>query len=133
MNADNTRKSDLEVSKVLTSSKKPLSAYDLMHQLQAHGPAAKFKAPVQVYRALERLMKQGEVHKVASLNAFVPCRCAHDGTPPGFLVCTGCGTVSEFDAGSLERAARHRPPGFVIEATNVEISGKCQKCLQKGA
>lgn len=131
MNADKTRAGDLEVSKALSSSKKPLSAYDLLHVLQ-HGETTKFKAPVQVYRALERLMKQGEVHKVATLNAFVPCRCAHHGTPPGFLVCTDCGTVSEFDAGSVERATR-KPQGFVIEAANVEISGTCQTCLEKKA
>jgi len=131
MNADKTRAGDLEVSKLLSSSKKPLSAYDLLHGLQ-HGDTTKFKAPVQVYRALERLMKQGEVHKVASLNAFVPCRCAHHGTPPGFLVCTDCGTVSEFDAGSVERATK-KPQDFVIAATNVEISGTCQKCLEKKA
>ena len=47
----------------------PLSAYQILEAMHADG----FRAPVTVYRALERLMGEGRIHRVESLNAFVPC------------------------------------------------------------
>ncbi|HEY5363803.1 MAG TPA: transcriptional repressor [Aestuariivirga sp.] len=122
---------DGEILKVLSIHKGPMSAYDILGELRHKGAGA-IKAPTQVYRALERLMKDGEVHRVAALNAFVRCSCIHSGSAAGFIVCTDCGTVKEFDAkvATLPRAA---PKGFAVEPANYEISGTCQDCQKRAS
>ena len=122
---------DGEILKVLSNHKGPMSAYDILGALRGKSAIA-IKAPTQVYRALERLMKDGEVHRVAALNAFVRCSCTHSGSAAGFIVCTDCGTVKEFDAktATLPRAA---PKGFAVEPANYEISGTCHDCQKRAS
>ena len=50
----------------LLASQRPLSAYDLLDRLRPTGVAA----PLTVYRALDKLMRAGKVHRIESLNAF---------------------------------------------------------------
>ena len=120
-----------EVLKVLSAHKTPMSAYDILGALRGKA-AASIKAPTQVYRALERLIKDGEVHRVAALNAFVRCSCAHSGTAAGFVVCTDCGTVKEFDAKTVALPKSTRK-GFSVSPINYEISGTCRDCERRGA
>ena len=54
----------------LTGAKTPLSAYTLLDQLRDAG----FRAPLQVYRALEKLIEIGQVHRLESINSFVACQ-----------------------------------------------------------
>ena len=49
---------------------KPLGAYDLAELL---GPKGRRLAPITVYRALDFLMEQGLVHRLASQNAYIAC------------------------------------------------------------
>ncbi len=118
---------DNSILKKLAASAKPMSAYDLLDALRGDDVVA-IKAPTQIYRSLEKLVEAGEVHRVSALNAFVACTCAHKGSPPGFLVCTSCGIVSEFDAGGAARVPRGRASGFAVQSMNVELSGLCKKC-----
>ena len=78
----------------LQQASEPLSAYALLDRLRGHG----FSAPMQVYRALERLAKDGLVHRLATLNAYVPCdqptSCQHG--VRAFAICDHCGHVDEF-------------------------------------
>ena len=55
------------VMAALTKSQAPMSAYAILNQLREHG----FRAPLQVYRALDKLGELGLVHRLESLNAFV--------------------------------------------------------------
>ena len=121
---------DSLVLKKLTASTRPMSAYDLLDALRDDALVA-IKAPTQVYRSLEKLVEAGEVHRVSALNAFVACSCAHRGSPPGFLVCTACGMVNEFDAGGALSVPRGRTGGFAVQTMNVELSGLCKKCRSK--
>jgi Fur family transcriptional regulator, zinc uptake regulator len=109
---------------VLKHQHKPLSAYDILDRL--HG--TKIRAAVQVYRATEKLSKLGLVHRLESLNAFVACDCAHKTSSPGFMLCTCCGVVREFDAGKSVSAARSHAKGFRIETPNFELKGLCSHC-----
>jgi Fur family transcriptional regulator, zinc uptake regulator len=109
---------------VLRDVGKPLSAYDIVERL--HG--TKIRAAVQVYRATEKLAGLGLVHRLESLNAFVACDCAHGASAPGFMVCTCCGDVKEFDAGRSVHEASQQADGFRIEAPNVELKGTCSLC-----
>lgn len=106
----------------------PLSAYALLGRLRDVG----FKAPIQVYRVLNKLAKQGLIHRLESLNAYVPCahgnECAR--SFPAFAICDHCGRVDEFvDGGcnlSLGRWMKNNAfsPGHLT----IEIHGKCSAC-----
>jgi Fur family zinc uptake transcriptional regulator len=110
----------------------PQSAYDILDRLRSEG----FRAPLQVYRALEKLLEFGMVHRLESLNAFVACSDPHDhhGHEHGvtaFAICDGCGKVTEFQddviAGRLkawEQSSHFRP-----EKTTIEIRGHCEHCV----
>jgi Fur family transcriptional regulator, zinc uptake regulator len=115
---------DETVLRLLKSASRPLSAYDILERL--HG--TKIKAAVQVYRATEKLASLGLVHRLESLNAFVACHCEHSASAPGFMLCTCCGDVREFDAGRTVSAAARDARGFRIDAPSVELKGLCSHC-----
>lgn len=116
------------VLKALKTAKKPLSAYTILDQLRTKG----FKAPLQVYRALEALQKLNLVHRLESLNAFVSCNHEHDRASDiiAFAICRTCGSVSEFcDAAiskPLKRVASQQ--SFTIKNTTIELNGLCNNC-----
>ena len=122
---------------VLSESLRPLSAYDLLDHLRPTGVAA----PLTVYRALDKLIASGKVHRIESLNAFVACRSGqhheHDlgETRPqprsvGFAICDRCGIVDEFGDTSifdeLDRNLVKR--GFQPRASALEVHGLCASC-----
>jgi Fur family zinc uptake transcriptional regulator len=76
----------------------------LLDQLRDDG----FRAPLQVYRALDTLMKGGLVHRLESLNAFVACAEPHDHSHrmTAFAICDTCGQVMEFSDHAVGRARR---------------------------
>lgn len=107
----------------------PLSAYTILDRLREDG----FRAPLQVYRALDKLTGMGLVHRLESLNAFVACAQPHCHGGTGmiaFAICEQCGQVDEFsDEMVVERlsgwAGRH---GFRPRKTTIEIRGTCARC-----
>ena len=129
---DLTRNQELVLS-ALTASTGPLSAYDILDKLRGDG----LRAPLQVYRALEKLVDRGLAHRLESLNAFVACADAHCHRKGliAFAICEGCGKVDEFaDAVIEERLGTWaRNDGFKVERTTMEIRGRCADCLKKAA
>lgn len=132
MPTDLTRNQELVLT-TLTASTGPLSAYDILDKLRADG----LRAPLQVYRALEKLVDRGLAHRLESLNAFVACADAHCHRKGliAFAICEGCGKVDEFaDAVIEERLGNWaKQEGFKVERTTMEIRGRCAECLQKAA
>lgn len=119
------------VLELVWGSHTPVGAYDLLGALARGGRAA---APPTVYRALDFLLEQGLIHRIASLNAFVGCahpEAAHAGH---FLICLGCREVSEFDDRGLsdEIAARAARRGFEVRGQAVEVTGLCSRCRAAG-
>lgn len=116
----------------LSKATAPLSAYSLLDQLRGDG----FRAPLQVYRALEKLQEAGLVHRLESLNAFVAC--AHsDGDHHGhrhgltaFAICADCGQVNEFSDQEIEArlSGWANASGFRADKTTIEIRGHCASC-----
>ena len=115
------------VMNALSEADGPLSAYAILDELRDHG----FRAPPQVYRALDKLVEFGLVHRLESLNAFVACR------DPGcetlektFMICERCGQVSEIadrkltdHLTELAYAAQ-----FALKKTTIELRGICRAC-----
>ncbi|MFO1033789.1 MAG: Fur family transcriptional regulator [Hyphomicrobiales bacterium] len=106
----------------------PQSAYDILDKLRGRG----LKAPLQVYRALERLMELGLVHKLESLSAFVACQHpAGEGQAATiFLICESCGAVAERTSACVsgDLAGLARQDGFRVSHSNIEIKGRCGRC-----
>ena len=117
------------VLKVLTKANAPLSAYSLLDKLREYG----FKAPPQVYRALERLIEIGKVHRIESMNAFIACEhtLCEVSHMTAFTICEKCEKVSEIKDEELSDYINLRAEKFGISApkTHIEFHGLCNDCL----
>lgn len=107
----------------------PVSAYSLLDQLREHG----FRAPLQVYRALDKLIDLGMVHRLESINSFVACAKPHacEHGLVAFAICSDCGQVDEF----VDEVVEDRLKGwaertaFRLGRTTIEMRGTCATCL----
>jgi Fur family zinc uptake transcriptional regulator len=121
---------DVAVLDMLTRSHRPLSAYSILEQLDT------VRAPVQVYRALQKLEGQGLVHRIKTLNAFVACAEQHHGHNghngahrPGFVICRRCGSVQEFEDRNVQGIAENAAGAdFAIDLVTLEVYGHCADC-----
>lgn len=126
--ARNLTRNQSLVFDTLSKADGPLSAYDILDRLRDKG----FRAPLQVYRALDKLLELGLVHRLESLNAFIAC--AHpdcDGhETTAFAICETCGQVDEFSdaaiAGHLKDWAGNED--FRLNRTIIELRGRCAAC-----
>ena len=130
--SDLTRNQSLVLDR-LESAGGPLSAYALLDRLRDDG----FRAPLQVYRALDALVRTGRVHRLESINSFVACHGHHDHAHAitGFAICETCGQVEEFtDAIVTERLAGWgAASGFRPANAVIELRGLCADCAAKAA
>ncbi len=112
----------------LSQAKGPMSAYAILDELRQEG----FRAPPQVYRALEKLMKNGLVHRLESLNAFVACShgACHSTGLVAFAICDQCGLVSEFSDEAVTNSLTNwiAKNQFSNTKTTIEIRGDCAAC-----
>jgi len=126
-----TRNQNL-VLEVLLREKVPLSAYMILDHLRDHG----LKAPLQIYRALDKLTQMGHVHRLESVNAFVACSHAqnedHGNHLVAFVICKQCGTVVEFSDDIIaDQVKKHMQLlHFQVASTTVEIGGLCCDCAR---
>ncbi len=114
---------------LLQKSKRQMSAYEILDELRPDG----LKAPLQIYRALEKLIALHLVHKLESLNAFVSCdhKTCHSNDMTAFTICDGCGEVTELGADAVAELLKQQigKSGFQISQTAIEIKGTCISCL----
>ncbi len=116
------------VLELVWHSHRPLGAYELLNQLTAEGHKP---APPTVYRALEFLLEQRLVHRIASRNAFMGC--SHPGAVHAgyFLLCEACGNAEEIAdtrglGGAVDQAAASAD--FEIHSQTLELTGLCRHC-----
>lgn len=120
------------VLEIVLSGHEPMGAYDILHAL-GEAPGARKPAPPTVYRALDFLRREGLVHRIDTLNAFVACFAPEHGHRAHFLLCRQCGCVAEIAHGALDRALADAAAdaGFSVERETVEIAGLCAGCAAK--
>ena len=116
-----------DVLTVLQSSDRPMTAYQILEQLQVGEPDI---APPTVYRTLSALTDQGRAHRLESIKAFVPCRCRHVESVPILAICEDCGSVEEHDGSDLlpKLTALTDKNAFQADRHIVEIHGQCGTC-----
>ncbi len=117
---------DKMVAEALRGVGRPVSAYELIEALRGKA----ILAPQTVYRSLDRLIADGQAHRLESLNAFVACRhSCHEGTAV-FAICEDCGSVTEFDeATAVERLSGWaKKSKFAVHQMTLELRGQCHDC-----
>lgn len=106
-------------------------AYDLLADMRALNPGV---APMTVYRALDFLVEQGLVHKVAATSSFVVCKHGpHPHNDPVFLVCGRCGDATEWDNPALGNQVEQALAGLGLHAHGMEINVDCVRCQAQDA
>ena len=112
-------------------SNQPLKAYSILYNVQKKG----LKAPLQVYRALDKLVEIGKIHKIESRNAFVACKNSNCvvSNATAFSICEGCEKVTEINNSKLSKYLSNfeDSSGMKYSKYNLEFFGLCKKCKTK--
>ena len=116
------------VLETIKNSNEPLKAYSILFDVKKKG----IKAPPQVYRALDKLIEIGKIHKIESKNAFVACKntnCDVTNTT-AFSICEKCENVREIKntqlfEGVSQLAKKHR---LNVNRYNLEFYELCKNC-----
>lgn len=116
------------VLELVWQSHKPLGAYDILAVLSEQD--GRRAAPPTVYRALDFLLENGLVHRIASLNAFIGCSHPEHPHQGQFLICRSCHTAIELENAAVSDAiaAAAASVNFQAEAQTVEVVGICAPC-----
>lgn len=118
------------VLELVWASHKPLGAYDILGVLSDED--GRRAAPPTVYRALDFLLENGLVHRIASLNAFVGCSHPEHAHQGQFLICRGCHAAIELEQATISDAiiSSAAGVGFAVESQTVEVVGLCAGCRE---
>ena len=113
---------------VLEKEPHPMSAYMILDQLRDSG----FRAPLQVYRALEKLIGMGRVHRLESLNAFIACShmSCEKGGATAFVICDRCENVQEMcdESVSLFLVGLTQKAKLRVLKPSIGLHGVCGAC-----
>ena len=125
---NNLSKNQKIIFNLIHKSSEPLKAYTILFNVQKKG----IKAPPQVYRALDKLVEIGKIHKIESKNAFVACRNSdcEISKATAFSICESCEVVDEISDVKLSKylSSFNHKKGMKFKRFNLELFGLCQKC-----
>ena len=125
---NNLSKNQKIIFDLIHKSPEPLKAYTILFNVQKKG----IKAPPQVYRALDKLVEMGKIHKIESKNAFVACRNSdcEISKATAFSICEKCEVVDEISDVKLSKYLSNfnHKKGMKFKRFNLEFFGLCQKC-----
>lgn len=108
---------------------RPVSAAELADALHAQGDGIGIAT---VYRQLERLEKQGSVHKVMTDEGAYYQYCTHNDGDCFLLKCERCGRIEHIDCHRLAPLYAHleREHHFAINARKTMFYGLCEQCRE---
>ena len=116
------------VLEIIERAKEPLKAYSILFNVQKKG----INAPQQIYRALDKLIEIGKIHKIESKNAFVACKNANCevSKATAFSICESCEKVEELNDLKLSKylSSYSEKTGMKYKKYNLEFFGLCKKC-----
>ena len=113
---------------IIEKAKEPLKAYSILFNVQKKG----IKAPQQIYRALDKLIEIGKIHKIESKNAFVACKNSNCeiSKATAFSICENCEKITEINNTNLSKYLTNfeDSTGMRYQKYNLEFFGLCKKC-----
>ena len=113
---------------LIDKSPEPMKAYSILFNVQKKG----IKAPLQVYRALDKLVEIGKIHKIESRNAFIACQnsSCQVAKATAFSICEMCEKVTEISNSGLSKylTGFKDKEGMKYSKYNLEFFGLCKKC-----
>ena len=116
---------------LIDKSPEPMKAYSILFNVQKKG----IKAPLQVYRALDKLVEIGKIHKIESRNAFIACQnsSCQVSKATAFSICESCEKVTEVSNSNLSKYLSNikDKEGMKYHKYNLEFFGLCKKCKNK--
>ena len=125
---NNLSKNQQIIFDLIDKSSEPLKAYSILFNVQKKG----IKAPLQVYRALDKLVELGKIHKIESRNAFIACQnsSCQISKATAFSICENCEQVSEISNTKLSKYLSNfaDEAGMKFSKYNLEFFGLCKKC-----
>ena len=128
---NNLSKNQQIIFDLIDKSSEPLKAYSILFNVQKKG----IKAPLQVYRALDKLVAIGKIHKIESRNAFIACQnsSCQISKATAFSICENCEQVSEISNTKLSKYLSNfaDEAGMKFSKYNLEFFGLCKKCIVK--
>ena len=115
------------VLKIISLSRKPLKAYEILEEL---GKVIKNPKPPTAYRAIEFWHKHNFIHRIESLNAYSICEANHLHEGSQYLICDDCGKVIESHFCEMPKIIKEslKNNTFTASAWNLEINGLCSDC-----
>ena len=127
----NLSKNQQIIFDIIDKSSEPLKAYAILFNVQKKG----IKAPLQVYRALDKLVEFGKIHKIESRNAFIACQnsSCQISKATAFSICEVCEKISEISNSKLSKylSKFSDNTGMKYSKYNLEFFGLCKKCTIK--
>jgi len=127
----NLSKNQKIIFDLIDKSGGPMKAYSILFNVQKKG----IKAPLQVYRALDKLVEIGKIHKIESRNAFIACQnsSCQVSKATAFSICESCENVSEISNSKLSKYLSNfsDDSGMKYSKYNLEFFGLCKKCKSK--
>ena len=125
---NNLSKNQKIIFDLIHKSSEPLKAYTILFNVQKKG----IKAPPQVYRALDKLVEIGKIHKIESRNAFVACKNLNCEITKAtaFSICEKCEKVTEINNFKLSKYLTNfkDDSGMKYKKYSLEFFGLCKKC-----
>ena len=111
---------------LLKNSGEPLKAYFILDSLKKEG----LNSPLQVYRALDKLVELGKIHKIESINSFIICNNSNCAKNTAFTICERCGKVKEIKNRDLTDGVSDLVKDNQLEITryNLEFYVLCKSC-----
>jgi Fur family zinc uptake transcriptional regulator len=116
-----------QVLGMVAAAGKPIKAYDLLDRMKNENGSS---APPTVYRALDFLLEQGFIHRLASINAFVRCHHPQVQHSVPFLICDSCQNAIELEDERITALldSQAKAMGFAPRAQILEVHGLCASC-----
>jgi len=122
----NLTKNQKIVFNLLQNTGEPLKAYTILESLKREG----LKSPLQVYRALDKLVELGIIHKIESQNSFIACSNSNCASNTAFTICKKCGDVKEIKNNHLFEQVSDlgKKNRLKVQRFNLEFYVDCNGC-----
>jgi Fur family zinc uptake transcriptional regulator len=114
------------VLNIIKKTSKNLTAYEILERLQK----IKKTQPMTVYRALDKLIEEGKIHKNNINKTFVLCKHDHrEDENTTLAICNKCGDTEELESNLFFEILSKKPiKNFNLSNFSMQIIATCKGC-----